>query len=223
MNANLYALLAAGFPPTGAGRPSCCPAAARSPTARWSRARPTWRPCWRPRACSPATASPCQAPKTPEAVMLYLATLKVGAVFLPLNTAYTPSRGRLLPRRRRAAPCSSPTPWRWRAEAAGLKPRTAIHAARAGRPGRDDLHQRHHRPVQGRDAEPRQPGGQRAGPAPASGASSRATCCCTPCRSSTCTACSWPCTRSFLSGAPMLWLRAVRRGRRCWPPCPAPR
>jgi len=30
-----------------------------------------------------------QAPKSPEAVMLYLAALKVGAVFLPLNTAYT--------------------------------------------------------------------------------------------------------------------------------------
>ena len=30
-----------------------------------------------------------QAPKTPQALMLYLATLKVGGVFLPLNTAYT--------------------------------------------------------------------------------------------------------------------------------------
>jgi malonyl-CoA/methylmalonyl-CoA synthetase len=30
-----------------------------------------------------------QTAKSPEAVMLYLATLKVGAVFLPLNTAYT--------------------------------------------------------------------------------------------------------------------------------------
>ncbi|MDR2215103.1 MAG: AMP-binding protein, partial [Nevskiaceae bacterium] len=30
-----------------------------------------------------------QAPKTPEAMMLYLATLQVGAVTLPLNTAYT--------------------------------------------------------------------------------------------------------------------------------------
>ncbi|HZZ90904.1 MAG TPA: AMP-binding protein, partial [Caulobacteraceae bacterium] len=30
-----------------------------------------------------------QTAKSPEAVMLYLATLQVGAVFLPLNTAYT--------------------------------------------------------------------------------------------------------------------------------------
>jgi malonyl-CoA/methylmalonyl-CoA synthetase len=32
-----------------------------------------------------------QAPKSPEMVMLYLATLKFGAAFLPLNTAYTPA------------------------------------------------------------------------------------------------------------------------------------
>ena len=32
-----------------------------------------------------------QAEKCPEAVMLYLATLKIGAVYLPLNTAYTAS------------------------------------------------------------------------------------------------------------------------------------
>jgi malonyl-CoA/methylmalonyl-CoA synthetase len=32
-----------------------------------------------------------QSEKSPEAVMLYLATLKIGAVFLPLNTAYTAS------------------------------------------------------------------------------------------------------------------------------------
>jgi malonyl-CoA/methylmalonyl-CoA synthetase len=32
-----------------------------------------------------------QVPKSIEALMLYLATLRVGAVFLPLNTGYTPS------------------------------------------------------------------------------------------------------------------------------------
>src|SRR5215471_7070468 len=30
-----------------------------------------------------------QVEKTPEALLLYLATLRVGAVYLPLNTAYT--------------------------------------------------------------------------------------------------------------------------------------
>ncbi|MFD1190226.1 AMP-binding protein [Phenylobacterium conjunctum] len=32
-----------------------------------------------------------QAPKSPQGVMVYLAALKIGAVFLPLNQAYTPS------------------------------------------------------------------------------------------------------------------------------------
>ena len=32
-----------------------------------------------------------QVAKSPEAIALYLATLKIGAVFVPLNTAYTPS------------------------------------------------------------------------------------------------------------------------------------
>ena len=41
------------------------------------------------RGVKPGDRVACQAPKTPEAVMLYLATLKVGAVWLPLNTAYT--------------------------------------------------------------------------------------------------------------------------------------
>src|SRR5204862_3385625 len=32
-----------------------------------------------------------QVEKTPEALMLYLASLRAGAVYLPLNTAYTPA------------------------------------------------------------------------------------------------------------------------------------
>src|ERR1700716_2557316 len=32
-----------------------------------------------------------QVEKSPEAVLLYLACLRAGAVFLPLNTAYTPT------------------------------------------------------------------------------------------------------------------------------------
>ena len=31
-----------------------------------------------------------QVAKSPEALMLYLSTLRAGAIFLPLNTAYTP-------------------------------------------------------------------------------------------------------------------------------------
>jgi malonyl-CoA/methylmalonyl-CoA synthetase len=40
---------------------------------------------------APGDRLAAQVEKSPEAVMLYLATLKAGAVFLPLNTAYTPS------------------------------------------------------------------------------------------------------------------------------------
>ena len=32
-----------------------------------------------------------QVDKSPEAICLYLATLQVGGIFLPLNTAYTPA------------------------------------------------------------------------------------------------------------------------------------
>jgi malonyl-CoA/methylmalonyl-CoA synthetase len=38
---------------------------------------------------APGDRVAAQTAKTPQAVMLYLATLKVGAAFLPLNTAYT--------------------------------------------------------------------------------------------------------------------------------------
>jgi malonyl-CoA/methylmalonyl-CoA synthetase len=41
------------------------------------------------RGVAPGDRIAAQTAKTPEAVMLYLATLKVGAAFLPLNTAYT--------------------------------------------------------------------------------------------------------------------------------------
>ncbi len=43
------------------------------------------------RGVQPGDRVAVQAPKSPEAVMLYLATLKAGAVYLPLNTAYTPA------------------------------------------------------------------------------------------------------------------------------------
>jgi len=41
------------------------------------------------RGVAPGDRVAIQAEKSPQAVMLYLATLKLGAVFLPLNTAYT--------------------------------------------------------------------------------------------------------------------------------------
>ena len=50
-----------------------------------------------------------QVEKSVEAIVLYLATVRAGGVFLPLNTGYTPGRGRVLPRRRRARASSSAT------------------------------------------------------------------------------------------------------------------
>jgi malonyl-CoA/methylmalonyl-CoA synthetase len=43
------------------------------------------------RGVSPGDRVAMQVEKSPDAVMLYLAALKAGAVFLPLNTAYTPA------------------------------------------------------------------------------------------------------------------------------------
>lgn len=45
----------------------------------------------RARGVAPGDRIAVQAPKSPQMVMLYLATLQVGAAFLPLNTAYTPT------------------------------------------------------------------------------------------------------------------------------------
>src|SRR5690606_11762286 len=43
------------------------------------------------RGVEPGDRVAVQAPKTPEMLALYLACARVGAVFLPLNTAYTPA------------------------------------------------------------------------------------------------------------------------------------
>lgn len=43
------------------------------------------------RGVAPGDRVPCQIAKSPEALILYLATVAAGAVFVPLNTAYTPA------------------------------------------------------------------------------------------------------------------------------------
>ena len=72
--------------------------------------------------------------------------------------------------------------------------------ARAGRSRRDPLHLGHDRPLQGRDAHPRQPRLERAALVEP-GASPPTTCCSTRCRSSTPTACSSRPTSRLLAGA----------------------
>ncbi len=89
MTANLYALFASRFP---ADRTKPCfilsdgaeisYGALEDGTARIARLLTA-------RGVAPGDRVVVQTAKSPEAVMLYLATLKAGAVFTPLNTAYT--------------------------------------------------------------------------------------------------------------------------------------
>ncbi|MGK0557973.1 malonate--CoA ligase [Bordetella bronchiseptica] len=86
-NANLYAVLEGGFP---ADRDRV---ALETPTLRY-----TWNDIDRASAClanllaslklSAGARVAVQVEKSPEALLLYLATLRAGLVYLPLNTAY---------------------------------------------------------------------------------------------------------------------------------------
>ncbi len=124
-----------------------------------------------------------QVDKSPECVLLYLACLRLGAVYLPLNQAYTLAEleyfiGDSEPRLVVCAP-ERAGEIGVLAERLGVgatltlgidgKIGSLIERARnqpadfarrhlhAGRPGGDPLHLRHHRPVEGRDADPSQP------------------------------------------------------------------
>ncbi len=91
MSDNLYSLLAAGFPADRgrhAFRPPGGPAVSYGEleqlTARVAAAL-------RGRGVRPGDRVALQVEKSIEAVVIYLATLRIGAVFLPLNAAYTPA------------------------------------------------------------------------------------------------------------------------------------
>ncbi len=186
---------------------------------------------------SPVTGWPCRSRSRWPAVVLYLGCLRAGAVFLPLNPAYTAAEVELLPARRRAArprlrsrPVDARRTWpgrasrtsrRW-APTGRLAPRPPLARRPSGRtpsgparPGRHPLHVGHDRAVQGGHAHPRQPArrtrrrcvGVLAVHAPT-------TCSCTPCPSSTPTACSWPPTWSWPSGGAMIFLPGFDAGRR---------
>ncbi|MFO1269398.1 MAG: AMP-binding protein [Rubrivivax sp.] len=139
-------------------------------------------------ALPPRSRVAMQVDKSVEALMLYLAVLRTGHVVLPLNTAYQEAEiayfiGNAEPA---VVVCSKRNFGRVARTAfnAGTKhvytldddrsgtllDRAAFHAdrhepRRGRRPRRDPLHQRHHRPQQGRDAHARQPARQRAGAA----------------------------------------------------------
>ena len=91
MSDNLYSLLAAGFPADRglhAFRPPGGPAVSYGEleqlTARVAAAL-------RGRGVRPGDRVALQVEKSIEAVVIYLAALRIGAVFLPLNAAYTPA------------------------------------------------------------------------------------------------------------------------------------
>ena len=89
MNQNLYSHLAAGFP---ADRSRPCFRLADGSIVSYGQLEAGAGRLARlllDKGVAPGDRVAVQAPKTVEAVMLYLAVLKVGAVFLPLNTAYT--------------------------------------------------------------------------------------------------------------------------------------
>ena len=87
-NHNVYALLAAGFP---ADRASCCIDAGEGAWYSWDdveRASAMIANLLKRLKLPKGARIAVQVDKSPEAVLLYLATLRAGYAFLPLNTAY---------------------------------------------------------------------------------------------------------------------------------------
>jgi malonyl-CoA/methylmalonyl-CoA synthetase len=124
MNANLYDLLAAGFPLDRSRPAFLLPGGGEISYGALESGAAHLAALLESQGVKPGDRIACQAPKTPEAVMLYLATLKAGAVWLPLNTAYTPSEVRYF--LDDAEPALFVTdPVALAREAAGLKPRAA--------------------------------------------------------------------------------------------------
>src|SRR5579872_4504356 len=89
MNGNLYALLASRFPADRAQAAFLMPAGGRISYGELEAGAGQLAALLKARGVAPGDRVAVQAPKSPQAVMLYLAVLKAGAVFLPLNTAYT--------------------------------------------------------------------------------------------------------------------------------------
>jgi len=88
MNANLYALFASKFPQD---REACCIETHDGKYYSWNdldRATAKIANLLLSLGLPPATRIAAQVEKSPEALMLYLATLRAGYVYLPLNTAY---------------------------------------------------------------------------------------------------------------------------------------
>ena len=197
-NANLYALLEAHFP---ADRSSTCLETPHGAVWTWAEVEAEsarYASLLHERGVEPGDRVAVQVEKSPRALILYLACLRAGAVYLPLNPAYPERELGLLPRRCRAPAggCAAGIRGRRRGAVQAPRHRRSSHArrrggrhpgrgepvdagalrhrrARARRPRRTTLHLRHHRQAQGRDAHPRQPVLERAGAARGLGLSPR--------------------------------------------------
>lgn len=88
MNANLYAFFASRFP---ADKSACCIETHESRYYSWDdldRATARMANLLQSLDLSPGARVAVQVEKSPEALILYLATIRAGLVYLPLNTAY---------------------------------------------------------------------------------------------------------------------------------------
>ena len=158
------------------------PRAARSATPRWRRRRRSLPRRWRSCGVLAGDRIAVRTEKSVEAVVLYLACLRLGAVFVPINVAGTASEFEHLlrdsqPRLAILSPQDLETlrPVAGRAGVAHLETlgmagrrvagRTrpwrcaaaGARPARAAGAGGDRIHLRDHRAAQGRDADARQP------------------------------------------------------------------
>jgi malonyl-CoA/methylmalonyl-CoA synthetase len=91
VNANLYALLSARFPPDRSRPAFILADGAEISYGALEAGVGRMAALLKAKGVAAGDRVAAQTPKSPAAVMLYLATLKTGAVFLPLNTAYTES------------------------------------------------------------------------------------------------------------------------------------
>ena len=91
MSGNLYSLLVAGFPADRTQPAFIQPAAPDVSYGELEVLAARTAALLRTRGVLPGDRVALQVEKSVEAVVIYLATLRVGAVFLPLNAAYTPS------------------------------------------------------------------------------------------------------------------------------------